>query len=76
MIKCVYATKIGDSILQDEDGSPIFIYPNTFYKKGAKGWWMLKRIETWWVIIRVLDKPKHEQNELISRLTIFEFKGS
>ena len=54
MIKCVYATKIGDSLLRDEEGSLLSIYPNTFYEKGIEGYWMLKRIGDFWVIERVL----------------------
>ena len=54
MIKCIYATKIGDSLLRDEDGSLHTIFPDTFYERGSKGYWMLKRIGMTWKILRVL----------------------
>lgn len=54
MIRCVYGTKIGDSLIQNEDGSFQSIYPDTFYNKGITGYWQLKRIENWWKIIKVL----------------------
>ena len=54
MIKCVYATKIGDSLLRDEEGVLLSIYPDTFYERGIKGYWMLKQVGNSWVIQRVL----------------------
>ena len=54
MIKCVYATKIGDSLLRDEEGVLLSIYPDTFYERGIKGYWMLKQVGNFWVIVRVL----------------------
>ena len=53
-IKCVYATKIGDSLLRDEEGSLILIHPDTFYDRGVSGYWMLKKIGSNWKILRVL----------------------
>lgn len=53
-IKCVLATKIGDSLLRDDEGNLLPIYPDTFYERGIKGYWMLKRIGLSWVILRVL----------------------
>jgi len=40
--KCILATKIGDSILRNEDGTLQFIYPDTFYEQGLKGYWDLR----------------------------------
>lgn len=54
-IICVYATKIGDSLLRDEEGNLITIYPDLFYEKSLKGFWMLKKIGGWWKIIRYLE---------------------
>lgn len=54
MIICVYATKIGDSLLRDEEGNLLLIHPDTFYERGLKGYWMLKRIGSNWKILRVL----------------------
>ena len=53
-IKCILATKIGDSLLRDEEGNLLPIYPDTFYEKGIKGYWMLKQIGMTWVILRVM----------------------
>jgi len=60
MIKCIYGTKIGDSILQDEDGTIICTYPDTFYEKGLTCYWMLKLIGYRWEILRVLVVLKEE----------------
>lgn len=54
MIKCIRGTKIGDSLLRNEDGNLQSIYPDTFYPKGIEGYWMLKRIGNWWKILKVL----------------------
>lgn len=54
MIKCIRGTKVGDSLIRNEDGSLQSIYPDTFYPKGIIGYWMLKRIGDWWKILKVL----------------------
>lgn len=54
MIKCIRGTKVGDSLIRNEDGSLQSIYPDTFYSKGIIGYWMLKRIGDWWKILKVL----------------------
>lgn len=54
MIICVHGTKIGDSLLRDEVGNLLFLYPDTFYIKGIIGYWMLKRVGTRWQILKVL----------------------
>lgn len=54
MIKCIYGTKVGDSLIRNEDGSLQSIYPDTFHPTGTTGYWMLKRIGDWWKILKVL----------------------
>lgn len=61
MIKCVYATKLGDSLLRDEEGNLLSIYPDTFYKKGTEGYWMLKYTCNWWKIIRFLSSESSKK---------------
>lgn len=53
-IKCILATKIGDSLLRDEVGNLIPIYPDTFYERGIAGYWQLKEIGMNWKIIGFL----------------------
>lgn len=60
MIKCIYGTKIGDSLIRNEDGSLQSIYPDTFYQRGIAGYWMLKRIGDWWKIIKFLGVKQRE----------------
>lgn len=54
MIRCVKATKVGDSILKTEDGNLQPIYPDTHYDRGTNGYWMLKRIGNFWIILQFL----------------------
>jgi hypothetical protein len=54
VIKCILATKVGDSLLCEDDGSLQPIYPNTFYEVGIKAYWMLKLIGNYWIVVRVL----------------------
>lgn len=53
-IKCVKGQKIGDSLLKLDDGNLLSIYPDTFYNKGLKGFWMVKRIGDWLKILKFL----------------------
>lgn len=57
-IKCIYGTKLGDSILIDEDGSIVPIHPDTFYEVNLSGYWELKKVGMKWEILRVLVVPK------------------
>lgn len=63
MIKCIRGTKIGDSLIRNEDGSLQSIYPDTFYPKST-GYWMLKRIGNWWKIIKVLIVQIMDEEEI------------
>lgn len=57
-IKCIYGTKLGDSILIDEDGSIVPIHPDTFYEVNLSGYWNLKQVGMKWEILQVLVVPK------------------
>ena len=54
MIKCIYGMKIGDSLIRNEDGSLQSIYPETFYRRNALGYWMIKKVDNWCVVLKVL----------------------
>lgn len=54
MIICVKGYKVGDSLIREEDGSLLPVYPDTFYPRNVLGYWNLKRIGNYWVIIKVL----------------------
>lgn len=54
MIKCIYGMKIGDSLIRNEDGSLQSIYPETFYRRNALGYWMIKKVDNWWMVLKVL----------------------
>lgn len=51
--KCIFGTKVGDSLLRNEDGKLISVFPDEFYKSGSRGYWLLKRHRNWWKILRV-----------------------
>lgn len=75
MIKCIRGTKVGDSLIRNEDGSLQSIYPDTFYPKGIIGYWMLKRIGDWWKILKVLivqimDEPTEKEQTIFFILCI------
>lgn len=53
-IKCILGQKVGDSLIRDENGNLISIYPDTFYEKGIKGYWMLKRVGDWQKILKFM----------------------
>lgn len=53
-IKCILGQKVGDSLIRDENGNLISIYPDTFYERGIKGYWMLKRMGDWWIILKFI----------------------
>ena len=53
-IKCVKGQKIGDSLLKLDNGNLLSIYPDTFYDRGLKGFWMIKRIGNWLKILKFL----------------------
>lgn len=53
-IKCVKGQKVGDSLIQLEDESLQPIYPDTFYNRFIKAYWMLKRVGDTWIILKVL----------------------
>ena len=53
-IKCVKGRKVGDSLLKLEDGALLPIYPDTFYDRGLKGFWMIKKIGDWLKILKFL----------------------
>lgn len=54
MIICIKATKVADSLLEFDNGNLFPIYPDTFYNKGTKGYWMLKQIGYQYQIIKYL----------------------
>ena len=53
-IKCVKGQKVGDSLILLENGNLQPIYPDTFYDRGLKGFWMIKRIGDWLKILKFL----------------------
>lgn len=53
-IKCVKGQKIGDSLLELDNGNFLSIYPDTFYDRGLKGFWMIKKIGDWLKILKFL----------------------
>lgn len=53
-IKCVKGRKVGDSLLKLENGVLLPIYPDIFYNRELEGYWMLKRIGSWWKILKFL----------------------
>lgn len=53
-IKCVLGQKIGDSLIRDEDGNLLSIYPDTFYERNVLGYWQLKRAGDWLIVLRFL----------------------
>ena len=53
-IKCVKGQKIGDSLLLVDNGELLSIYPDTFYNRNVEGFWMLKRIDDRFKIIKFL----------------------
>ena len=54
MFCCVKGFKVGDSLIRKEDGSLLSIYPDTFYDRGVDGYWLLRKIGDFWVVVKVL----------------------
>ena len=52
--KTILATKIGDTILKDEDGSLIYVEQDSFYPRGMYGYWLLFYRDYKWYIDSVL----------------------
>ena len=53
-IKCIYGVKVADSLIKDDDGNFVSVYYDDFYEIGTKGYWMIKRIQNQWRIVRLL----------------------
>ena len=53
-IKCVKGQKLGDSLLKLDNGNLLSIYPDIFYDRGLKGFWMIKKIGDWLKILKFL----------------------
>lgn len=56
--KTVKGKKIGDSIIQLENGDLQFIYPDTFYKQEVMGFWLLKTLGRVYTIERFLKETQ------------------
>lgn len=58
MIICVKGTKIGDSLIRDEDGNLLSLYPDTFYPRFTVAYWMLKDLGDRWQILKYLKDDR------------------
>lgn len=54
MIVCVKGIKVGDSLIRDEEGNLLFLYPDTFYPRFTMAYWMLKDLGDRWQILKYL----------------------
>lgn len=57
-IKCVKGQKVGDSLLELEDGSLQPIFPETFYNRNIMGYWMLKQLGYKWKVEKFILAKK------------------
>lgn len=64
MVKILYGQKLGDSVLQDEFGGLITLYPDTFYERNKFGYWLVRKIGCWWKIemVRFVEEKEIEES--------------
>lgn len=58
--RTIYGTKIGETILLDENGSPVYVIKDTFYPIGLSGYWLIKSSDNQCQIIRYHDNKSYE----------------